>query len=107
MTTAPPAPGLAAIDLELDGLDALLAAAVDADSPAYRIGALDGIDAALFALRSRVADARALAIAEVATETSARRAAAELGLSLAAVSKAMARARDLGATVRPSGTPVT
>ena len=92
---------LSPIHDELDGLEELLDGLADCSSPAHSLELLEQLDARLSLVRGRVADARSLVIDAVATAegSSARKAAAELGLSLAAVSKASARARALAPTV--------
>lgn len=93
---------LAPISDELDEVEDLLdrlADDVPGRPPAMLLELLEMVDGALAGVRTRVADARAIVIAEAvhAEGSSSRKAAEELGLSLAAVSKAVARARDLPA----------
>lgn len=98
-------------------IDQMLANAVDEahgaarrlDEPgmaaAARLARLDALDGHLCAARARVADARALIIADAAVATSTRQAALDLDLSLAAVAKACARVRTLARDVEAGRWP--
>lgn len=68
----------------------------DLPALADRLAALDGVDGALSDGRTIVADARAKTIAAAVAKTSTRAVADYLGLSVAAVAKACARARTPG-----------
>lgn len=103
-------------DLPPDALEVILANAVGAAfgeglpldlpgmAPAARLARLDVIDSTLANARARVADARAAVIAEAVASSTTRQVAADLGLSPAAVAKAVARARDVARRVSTSTT---
>lgn len=95
---------LAPIHDELDRIEDLLdrlAEDVPGRTAVVQLEMLEHLDAAVAGVRTRVADARAVVIAGVAEGSSSRKAAEELGISLAAIAKASARARE----VRPAPEP--
>lgn len=73
--------------------------------PAARLASLDALDGVLARGRARVADARARVIADAVAAASTREVAADLGLSIAAVAKAVARARDADRRNATTGAP--
>lgn len=70
-------------------------------APADRLARLEQLDEVLARSRAAVADARARVIADAVAGSTSRAVAAELGMSVAAVGKAAARARTIEAPAAP------